>query len=198
MTRRSAKENWAPGNESMSTPHPLLQAALISAAQRQVLVSVQYQVPPPDADSLTAQVITVQLLDQPIYLRARAVAMYLPTATRVIDGVKSTFPDKSIKAGALRALSVLESCTSSDRPGAEPPTIEDLAAAKKDDHVRFVFSLPIKVELLDDKIDVAELVFSEKLGFLVRDDDNVFYGTKYRHAPMDDFQQWYRQVLPAD
>lgn len=182
---------------------PLLQAALISAAERQVLVEVTYHpevVPAPaPADAQSNRVIQVRLLDQPRYQRARAIALNPPKITRTLDGAKTTFPEKTIAAGATVALAALEACHSEDWSGAKPPALADLEKAKLGNHVHLVFDNPMPVEFMRHKIAIMELVYSEKMGMLVRSaDDKVYYGTKYTHDKMTAFEKWYRQTLPAD
>ncbi len=180
---------------------PLLQTALLSAAERQVLVEVWYHPEaapkPAPANARINRVMRVRLLDQPRYLRARAIAMYPPKATRTIDGAKTTFPEKSNNEGAILALASLESCSSDDWSGDKPPTLADFEKAKKGNHVHFAFGHPIRVELMRNKIEVTELVYCENLWFLARTEDKVYFGTKYTHDKMTDFEKWYRQTLPA-
>ncbi len=115
-----------------------------------------------------------------------------------IDGAKTTFPEKSNNEGAMLALASLESCSSDDWSGAQPPTLADFEKAKKGNHVHFAFGHPIRVELMRNKIEVTELVYCENLGFLVRTEDKVYFGTKYTHDKMTAFEKWCRQTLPAD
>src|SRR5262249_23632009 len=111
-----------------------------------------------------------------------------PTATRVIEGKKTTFPVKTVAEGVKVAIAALESCHSTAWMGGRPPTLQDLEQAWKGDHVRFVFAKPIMVSVLGDKIEITELVYSEKVGFLVRSGDKVVRGTKYEHDKMDRFR----------
>ena len=116
-------------------------------------------------------------------------------ATRVIEGVKTTFPAKSIPAGVKLLVGVLDSCHDvSD--GTVKYTADDLTKAKKGDHVRFEFPTPLKVEVRGKKLEMSEAVFADGVFWLVCGKDFVRC-TKYSET-MDRFQEWYRQTLAAD
>ena len=119
-----------------------------------------------------------------------------PRATRVIDGTKSTFPEKSIPEGVKALTAVLESCHNiSD--GTVRYTADDVKKAQKGDHVRFVLPKPVKVEILGKKLEVTEVVYADGVFWLACGKD-VVRCAKYTHDKMEQFRQWYRQLLPAD
>jgi hypothetical protein len=116
-------------------------------------------------------------------------------ATRVIEGVKTTFPARSIPKGVTALVGVLESC-SSVSDSTIPYTPDELKKARKGDHVRFVFSRPLKVEVGGKKVAVSEAVYAKGV-FWLASGNNVVRCTKYT-IKMDRFRAWYRQTLPAD
>jgi hypothetical protein len=119
-----------------------------------------------------------------------------PRATRVIEGTKSTFPEKSIPEGVKALTAVLESCHNiSD--GTVRYTADDVKKAQKGDHVRFVLPKPVKVEILGKQLDVTEAVFADGVFWLGCGKD-VVRCAKYTHDKMERFREWYRQLLPAD
>jgi len=126
----------------------------------------------------------------------------LPKVTRVIDGRKTTYPEKTIRDG-VRALSdVLEAChylaDSRFENGKEIQyTADDVKTAQKGDHVRFVFSKLLLVDVLDKELDVSEAVFANGAFWLVCK-KGVVRCSKYEHDKMDRFEKWYRQTLPTD
>ena len=121
-----------------------------------------------------------------------------PKATRVIEGPKSktTFPAKSIPEGVKLLTGVLESCHDMS-DGTVKYTADDLKKAQKGDHVQFVFPKPLKVEVLGKKLEVSEAVYAEGVFWLICGKDFVRC-TKYTYDKMDQFREWYRQLLPAD
>ncbi|MGL6076089.1 MAG: hypothetical protein ACRC8S_18175 [Fimbriiglobus sp.] len=175
---------------------PLLQAALMSAAERQLLVEVQYNPKAVGtsgpADASHNKVIRVRLLDQPRYQRQRALTLAPPKASRNIDGVSSTFPAKSAVEGGMLALATLEATHHFQWPKDKPLSMTDFEQARSGNHVHFVFGHPMKVEFGQNKIEITELVYSEKSGLLVLSGEKVYYATKIHHEPLDAFQKWYR------
>lgn len=119
-----------------------------------------------------------------------------PKAARVIEGAKSTFPAKSIPKGVKLLRGVLESCHNMS-DGTVKYTADDLKKAQKGDHVRFVFPKPLKVEVLGKKLQVSEAIYADGVFWLACGND-VVRCTKYTFDKMDQFQEWYRQTLPAD
>ena len=122
----------------------------------------------------------------------------LRKATRMIEGTKMTFPAKSIPEGVKALTGVLESCSTMD-DRANQYTADDLKKAQKGDHVRFVFSKPLKVEIMSyrKKLEVSEAVYADGR-FLLFCGKDVVYCSKYNHEKMTRFREWYRQTLPAD
>jgi hypothetical protein len=117
-------------------------------------------------------------------------------ATRKLEGVKTTFPAKIIKAGVKAAIAALETCHSS-MESSDPAA--DMKRAQEGDHVRVVFAKPVKVEVLNDEYEISEVVFAPDPGvFWIRSGDKVLRCGKYQFQEMQQFQDWYRQTLPAD
>ena len=116
-----------------------------------------------------------------------------PKATRVINGKKSTFPDKSIRDGVKALAGAIESCHSAS-DGTVKYTAEDLKKAQEGDHVRFVFSHPLAVDVLDKELDASEVVFAKGVFWLVCAKE-IVRCTKYEHEKMKLFEDWYRQTL---
>ena len=114
----------------------------------------------------------------------------------MIEGTKMTFPAKSIPEGVKALTGVLESCSTMD-DRANQYTADDLKKAQKGDHVRFVFSKPLKVEIMRKKLEVSEAVYAGGR-FLLLCGKDVVYCSKYTHDKWTPFEKWYRQTLPAD
>lgn len=119
-----------------------------------------------------------------------------PTASRVLEGTKSTFPAKTMPDGVKKLTGVLESCHEvSD--GTIPYGPDDLKKAQFGDYLRFVFTKPIKVDVRRKKVDATEVVYSNGV-FWVVSGKEVLRCTKYTHEQWVPFQEWYRQSMPAD
>jgi hypothetical protein len=120
----------------------------------------------------------------------------LKKATRVIDGTKTTFPAMTTPEGVKALTGVLESCIFMD-DRANQYTADDLKKAQKGNHVRFVFSKPLKVEIMRKKLEVSEAVYADGR-FLLLCGKDVVYCSKYAPDKSLSFAKWYRQPLPAD
>jgi hypothetical protein len=118
----------------------------------------------------------------------------LQKATRVIEGKKTTFPAMTTPEGVKALTGVLESCIAM---GDGSNTVDDLKKAQKGDHVRFVFSKPLKVEIMRKKLEVSEAVYGKGVFWLLCGKD-VFWCSKYTPDKWTPFEKWYRQSLPAD
>jgi hypothetical protein len=126
----------------------------------------------------------------------------LPKAARVIDGNKTTYPEKTIRDGVRALRDVLEAChymgDSRFENGKEIKyAADDVSKAQKGDHVRFVFSKPLLVDVLDKELDATEVVFANGAFWLVCG-KTVWRCSKYEHEKMLVFEKWYRQTLPVD
>ena len=119
-----------------------------------------------------------------------------PTATRVIEKAKSTFPATAIPDGVKLLTGVLESCHSIN-DGIGPYTVEDVKKASRGDHVRFVFPNPLKVDVRRKKVDVSEAVYADGVFWLICGNE-VVRCSKYTHDKWQPFLKWYQQTLPAD
>jgi hypothetical protein len=130
-------------------------------------------------------------------LAAQACRAGDPTkATRVIEGQKTTFPEKALAGGVKALVGALESCHDiSD--GTVKYTAEELKKARNGDHVSFVFAKPLGVEVLDRNLEVSEAVFAKGVVWL-RCGKEVVRCAKYEYDKYDRFLEWYRQTLPAD
>ena len=84
----------------------------------------------------------------------------LQKATRMIEGTKTTFPAMTTPDGVKALTGALESCSTMD-DRANQYTADDLKKAQKGDHVRFVFSKPLKVEIMRKKLEVSEAVYAD-------------------------------------
>jgi hypothetical protein len=111
-----------------------------------------------------------------------------PKASATLGGKKMLFPEKGVAAGVKATTALLESCCSkSDGSDAE------LKKAREGNHVRLVFLRPIKVTVLDEKLDVSELVFTQPLNtgvFWLRAANGVVRCSKYRFEKEKDFVNW--------
>jgi hypothetical protein len=119
-----------------------------------------------------------------------------PKATRVIEGQKTTFPEKSLAGGVQALVGALESCHDISEETVKY-TAEELKKARKGDHVSFVFAKPLGVEVLDRNLEVSEAVFAKGVFWLLCGKE-VVRCTKYEFDKFDRFLEWYRQTLPAD
>ncbi|HEX3149277.1 MAG TPA: hypothetical protein VHR66_14480 [Gemmataceae bacterium] len=132
-----------------------------------------------------------------LFMATTCVAADEPTkATRVIEGSKTTLPDKSIADGVKLLTAVLESCHSRS-DGTIRYTAQDVTVARQGDHVRFVLAKPITVEVLNVRIKMSAAVFANGVFWLVCGNE-VVRCTKYEFDKMKPFEEWYRQTLPAD
>jgi hypothetical protein len=117
----------------------------------------------------------------------------LPKATRVIEGAKTTFPEKSLPEGVKAFVGVLESCSDMS-DGTVQYTADDLKKARKGDHVSLVFAKPLAVTVLGKRLEVSEAVFANGVFWLLCGKE-VVRCTKYEYDKMERFQEWYRQTL---
>jgi predicted metalloprotease with PDZ domain len=120
------------------------------------------------------------------------------TASGKLDGKKVKFPTKGVAEGVKATISLLESCHSVD---GETYTVADMKKAQHGDYVRFVFAKPITVTVLDKKIHVSELVFTQPLNtgvFWLRSGNKVVRCAKYESQKERRFEAWRRQAQPAD
>ena len=117
-------------------------------------------------------------------------------ATRKLDGRSTRFPAAATEAGVKAVVGAVESCHSKN-DDTLPYTVNDLRKAQAGDHVRMVFSKPVTVTVLGEKLEVSELVFAAGV-FWVRDGEKVRRCTKYEHEKMKAFEEWYRQPLSAN
>lgn len=120
----------------------------------------------------------------------------LPSATRVIEREKTTFPIDSLTQGLKVTLAVVESCHSLN-DGRVNPTIDDVKKARKGDHVRFVFARPRTIKVLGQNLKASEVIYADGV-FWLRNGDQVFRCAKYEPDKWDRFLEWSRQTLPAD
>jgi hypothetical protein len=124
----------------------------------------------------------------------------LPKASGTLDGKKVQFPAKGVAEGVKATIGLLESCHAiSD--GTIAYTAADLKKAQQGDHVRLVFTKPITVTVLGNKIKVLELVFTQPLNtgvFWLRSGDKVVRCTKYEFEKQRRFEAWRNEAQPAD
>ena len=123
-----------------------------------------------------------------------------PSAIRMIEGEKTTFPAKTMPEGVKALRAVLEACHDINDETLRF-TVRDLEAAKKDaaagEYVEFLLPEALPVEVLRHKLQVSEALYAKGV-FWVISGTEVMRCTKYEFDKMDRFQKWYRQVLPAD
>ena len=118
-----------------------------------------------------------------------------PTASRAPNG-SATYRPEHVPLGVKLALHAVTSCSYSGHLGRRLPTVDDLADAKKGDHVCFVFGKPVPVTLMRETIEVSEIVFANG-GFLLRNGDRVWYASKYTYDKILPFHQWILQPHAA-
>jgi hypothetical protein len=118
------------------------------------------------------------------------------TATRYLEGAKSTFPKEELGEGVSALIDVLDSCHDISDHSVKF-TAEDLKKAQAGEHVRFVFSKPRAHKLHGQQMVISEVVFAKGV-FWVVDGTEFVRMTKYRFEKMERFAKWFRQTLPAD
>ncbi len=119
-----------------------------------------------------------------------------PQATGTLDNKQLAFPEKGIPDGVKATLGLLESCHSEGLFQAD-----ELKQAEKGDHIRLVFPKPVTATVMDEKVEVAELVFRRPLNtgvFWVRTGDKWRRYSKYEFQKEQPFEQWLRQAQPAN
>ena len=117
-----------------------------------------------------------------------------------LGGKKVQFPAKSVAEGVKATVGLLESCSSAS-DGTVAYTAADLKKAQEGDHVRLVFAKPITVTVLDNKIEVSELVFTQPLNtgvFWLRVGNDVVRCSKYRFEKERDFVAWRDQATVVE
>jgi hypothetical protein len=120
-----------------------------------------------------------------------------------LGGEKVKFPAKSLAEGVKATVELLESCClcEKDDNDANQYTVADLTKARKKDHIRFTFSKPITVTVLDNKFEVSELVFTQPLNtgvFWLRCGNNVVRCAKYEFRKEKRFETWRGEAEAAD
>jgi hypothetical protein len=111
-----------------------------------------------------------------------------PKASATLDGKKMAFPEKGIADGVKATIALLESCHYKGTG-----TAVDLIKAQEGDHVQLVFAKPIAVRVLDEKLEVSELVFTQPLNtgvFWLRSRDKVICCSKYEFEKEKAFVAW--------
>lgn len=122
-------------------------------------------------------------------------------AVRVIEEALTTFPAKSVPEGVEVLTGVVESChylSDGTLEKAAKYTIDEVTAARKGDHVRFVFAEPLKLDVLGEKFEVSEVIFADASGFWLVSEESIVRCTKYKHDRWEPFLKWYHQTLPVD
>jgi hypothetical protein len=117
-------------------------------------------------------------------------------ATAILDGKKMQFPEEGLAEGVKATITLLESCHSKG-----DGTAADLKKAGEGDHVRLVFAKPTAVTVLDEKLEVSELVFTQPLNtgvFWLRCGDKVVRCSKYEPRWEKDFIAWRNQATVAE
>ena len=119
-----------------------------------------------------------------------------PRASATLDCKKMQFPENGLAGGVKATIALLESCH--DR---SEGTAADLKKSQEGDHVRLVFAKPIAVVVGGEKLEVAELVFTQPLNtgvFWLRVGDKVVRCTKYRFEKEKDFMAWRNEAKVAE
>jgi hypothetical protein len=123
-----------------------------------------------------------------------------PTAIRLIEGEKTTFPEKAMPEGVKALRAVLESCHDINDETLTH-TVQEIEDAKKaaaaDEYIEFLFPQAIEVEVLENKLQVSEAVYAKGVFWVISGKD-VMRCTKYEFDKMERFRKWYRQTLPVD
>jgi hypothetical protein len=124
----------------------------------------------------------------------------LPKACGRLDGKKVQFSAKGIAEGVKATVGLLESCHSAS-DGTIAYTAADLKKAQQGDHVRLVFAKPITVTVLEAKVPVSELVFTQPLNtgvFWLRSWDTVMRCSKFEFKKQRPFEEWRNTAQSAD
>jgi hypothetical protein len=129
-----------------------------------------------------------------------AAALYgagdVATASDRLDGKKLSFSANGIAGGVRATSALLESCHSIGEG-----TAADLTKAQSGDHIRLVFAKPVAVEVLDRKLKMSDLVFTQPLNtgvFWLRAGNVIVRCTKYEPDKEKDFVQWRNEARVAE
>jgi hypothetical protein len=120
----------------------------------------------------------------------------VPKATGTRDGKPVKVPEKGLADGVKATLGLLESCHDESLFEAD-----ELKKALQGDHVRLVFPKPVTAEVLNKKVEFAELVFRLPLNtgvFWVRNGDTWRRYSKYEFQKEEPFEAWLRLAQPAE
>ena len=96
-----------------------------------------------------------------------------------------------------RRGTMTESKANDHSSGGMEGTIADLAAARKGDHVRFVFAKPL--EVAGGKLEVSEIVLTHPLStgvFWLRSGNKVLRHTKFEFEKQAPFEAWRKTAIP--
>lgn len=113
-----------------------------------------------------------------------------------LGGKKMRFAEAGFAEGVKATVALLESCCSRSEG-----TAAELKNAQTGDHVRLVFTKPVSVTVLGERLDVSELVFTQPLNtgvFWLRTGDKVARCSKYGYEKQKDFVAWRDQARAAE
>jgi hypothetical protein len=119
-----------------------------------------------------------------------------PKATGTRDGKPVKFPEKGLADGVKATLGLLESCHDSSLFDDD-----ELKKAFEGDHVRLVFPKPVTAEVVNKKVEFAELVFRLPINtgvFWVRNGEIWRRYSKYEPKKVEAFEAWLREAQPRD
>jgi len=119
-----------------------------------------------------------------------------PRATGTLEGQQVKFPQKGLDEGIKATVGLLESCHDAS-DGTVAYTVEDLKKALQKDHVHLVLAKPLTVTVLDRKLQVSELIFTQPTGrgvFWLRSGTTIHRCTKFEFQKAKPFEEWLKQA----
>ena len=120
------------------------------------------------------------------------------TATGILHGKRVKFQEAGRLQGAKVTIALLESCHDVDET---TPALADLKKAREGDHVRLVFTKPVRVTILDKAFDVSEVVFTQPTNsgvFWLLARRRLVRCTKFEPQNISSFNAWLKQAQPVD
>ena len=81
------------------------------------------------------------------------------------------------------------------------PVLADLKKARQGDHVRRVFTEPVRVTIMDKAFDASEVVFTQPTNsgvFWLLASAGWFAATKFEPTNISSFNAWLKQAHPVD
>ena len=120
------------------------------------------------------------------------------TATGTLHGKRVKFQEAGRLQGVKVTIALLESCHGVDET---TPALANLKKARQGDHVRLVFTEPVRVTIMDKAFDVSEVVFTQPTNsgvFWLLARRRLVRCSKFDPENISSFNAWLKQAHPVD